>query len=191
MHAAGRRAPELVHPRLTTQIAGSFANLTLPAADDVFVALGTTIKVAGSRAAFRAVDFDAVVAFASAARAAGCTRLGVVSAMGADSKSLFFYNRVKGDMEAAVSALGFATVVIARPSLLAGPRESLGQQARLSEKVALHALGSISRWVPANYRAIDADDVAHALIVAVQNGQSGIHVVPSGRLGEIARTNAF
>jgi uncharacterized protein YbjT (DUF2867 family) len=67
-----------------------------PTVDDVFIALGTTIKVAGSEAAFRQVDFDFVVNTARAARAAGATRLAVVSALGADAKSRVFYNRVKG-----------------------------------------------------------------------------------------------
>ena len=76
----------------------------LPAVDDVYVALGTTIKVAGSQAAFRAVDFDAVVATARAAREAGARRLAVVSALGADANSSVFYNRVKGEMQDAVAA---------------------------------------------------------------------------------------
>jgi len=116
------------------QVTDSFNEFNAPAVDDVFIALGTTIKVAGSREAFRAVDFDAVVAVARAARAAGATRLGVVSAMGADSRSPVFYNRVKGEMEDAVQGLGFETVVIARPSLLAGDRTALKQAPRPGEK---------------------------------------------------------
>jgi uncharacterized protein YbjT (DUF2867 family) len=69
-----------------------FARLpaTSPKVDDVFIALGTTIKLAGSGAAFRQVDFDFVVNIARAAKAAGATRLGVVSAFGADAKSASF-----------------------------------------------------------------------------------------------------
>src|SRR3982751_4961884 len=90
------------HPRLGVRI-GDAAELAggAPRADDVYIALGTTIKVAGSETAFRAVDFDLVVAIARAAHRAGATRLGVVSALGADATSLVFYNRVKGEMEAA------------------------------------------------------------------------------------------
>ncbi len=81
-----------------------FARLpaALPTVDDVFIALGTTIKLAGSEAAFRQVDFDFVVNTARAARAAGATRLAVVSALGANAKSRVFYNRVKGEMQAAM-----------------------------------------------------------------------------------------
>ena len=76
-----------------------FARLpaVFPTVDDVFIALGTTIKVARSEAAFRQVDFDFVVNTARAARAAGATRLAVVSALGADAESHIFYNRVKGE----------------------------------------------------------------------------------------------
>lgn len=89
-----------------------FARLpaTFPTVDDVFIALGTTIKVAGSEAAFRQVDFDFVVNTARAARAAGATRLAVVSALGADAKSRVFYNRVKGEMQAAIAQLGYESV---------------------------------------------------------------------------------
>ena len=99
----------------------------LPAADWAFCALGTTIQTAGSQAAFRAVDVDAVLAFALAARAAGATRLGLVSAMGADVRSRVFYNRCKGEVEQALAAQGWPQLVVARPSLLLGARDALGQ----------------------------------------------------------------
>lgn len=152
VHTLGRRPLPLQHPRLTQHAVDFTALPALPAADEAYIALGTTIKVAGSQQAFRAVDFDAVVAVATAAKAAGARRLGVVSAMGADARSGIFYNRVKGEMEGALSALGFDTLVIARPSFLAGDRESLGQPLRPGEKLALN----VSRWLgflaPANYR---------------------------------------
>src|SRR5688572_14899351 len=99
VHSLGRRELPLTHPKLT-QHRGDFKALpALPRVDEAFIALGTTIKVAGSQQAFRAVDFDAVVAVAKAAKAAGARRLGVVSAMGANPRSTIFYNRVKGEME--------------------------------------------------------------------------------------------
>ncbi|MBK8065732.1 MAG: epimerase [Betaproteobacteria bacterium] len=154
---------------------------TLPAVDDVYIALGTTIKVAGSQAAFRAVDLDAVLAVARAGRAAGATRAGVVSAMGANARSSVFYNRVKGEMELALSGLGYASLVFARPSLLAGDRESLGQPGRSGEKLALLAM-RFGAWLPANYRAIDAGRVAGALHAAVRRGAPGVQVLLSGRM---------
>jgi uncharacterized protein YbjT (DUF2867 family) len=188
VHAVGRRAPDAAHPRLVVHIVSSFAETVLPRADDVFIALGTTIRTAGSREAFRAVDFDAVLALAKAARAAGCTRLGVVSAMGAHRSSAVFYNRVKGEMEAAVSALGFETVVIARPSLLAGDRASLKQAPRIGEQLALHAFRVVDALLPANYRAIDANVVAEALVTALRSNGAGCHVLQSGELQKSAKT---
>jgi uncharacterized protein YbjT (DUF2867 family) len=102
-------------------------------ADVALCALGTTLKAAGSREAFRAVDHDVVVRFARAAHRAGARGFGVVSAVDADARSQIFYNRVKGEMEEAVRAIGFKSLVIARPSLLLGERgerrflEGLGQ----------------------------------------------------------------
>lgn len=181
VHALGRRELPLRHARLVQHRVDFAALPSLPPVDEAFIALGTTIKVAGSQAAFRAVDFDAVVAVAKAARAAGATRLGVVSAMGADARSRVFYNRVKGEMEQAVGALGFETLVIARPSLLVGDREALGQPVRAGEEIGL----KVSRWlaplVPANLRPIAAAAVARALVQAVRE-TSGQRVLPSGQM---------
>lgn len=182
IYAVGRRAPDRQHARLVAQVTDSFHGFTAPAANDVFIALGTTIRVAGSREAFRSIDFDAVVAVARAARAAGATRLGVVSAMGADNQSPVFYNRVKGEMEDAVAGLGFETLVIARPSLLAGDRASLRQAQRPGEKWALAAAAWFRPLIPNNYRAIQAADVAAALVTAVQAGQPGRRILLSGEM---------
>jgi uncharacterized protein YbjT (DUF2867 family) len=182
VHAVGRRAPEQQHPKLVVHVAPSFSDLKLPPVDDVFIALGTTIKVAGSAAAFRAVDFDAVVAVARAARTAGATRLGVISAMGASSTSRVFYNRVKGEMEDAVATLGFEAIVVARPSLLAGDRDALNQPGRAVEKISLFAIRLFKPLVPANYRPVEADDVAEALVDAVQAASQGQRVMLSSEL---------
>jgi uncharacterized protein YbjT (DUF2867 family) len=155
---------------------------TLPAVDDVYIALGTTIKVAGSQASFRRVDFDAVVNVARAARAGGATRLAVVSALGADANSRVFYNRVKGEMQAAVSQLGFDTVVIAQPSLLLGDREALGQPARPGEALATRLFGPVLWLLPRGVRPIGANTVAAAMINAVIAGAPGIQVLSSGRM---------
>jgi uncharacterized protein YbjT (DUF2867 family) len=161
-----------------------FAHLptAFPAVDDVFVTLGTTIKVAGSQAAFRQVDFDFVVNTARAARAAGATRLGVVSAMGANAKSGVFYNRVKGETEEAVAQLGFGSVVIAQPSLLVGDRAATGQPERAGEVWATRLAGPVSWMVPKGVRPIHVDSVASALLTAVLTAQPGIRVVKSGEM---------
>ncbi len=155
---------------------------TMPPVDDVFIALGTTIRVAGSEAAFRQVDLDAVQAVASAARAAGASRLAVVSALGASTRSTVFYNRVKGEMEEAVSALGFDSLTIARPSLLAGDRAALGQPVRFGERWALRLTRPLQALIPASVRPIEARRVAVALLRALESGAPGRVILESAAL---------
>ncbi len=152
----------------------------LPAVDDVFIALGTTIKVAGSQAAFRRVDFDHVVATARAARAAGARRLAVVSALGADPNSSVFYNRVKGEMQAAIAELGYESVVIAQPSLLIGDRSALGQPTRAGEVWINRVLKPWRGLVPRGVRPIKASAVAAALLAATLAAQPGVRILGSG-----------
>lgn len=181
VHTLGRRELPLQHPKLTRHRVDFKALPALPRVGEAFIALGTTIKAAGSQEAFRAVDFDAVLAVAKAAKAAGATRLGVVSAMGADARSKVFYSRVKGEMEEALSALGFETLVIARPSLLVGDREALGQPARIGEELGLKVSRWLSPLIPDNYRPIEARAVARALLSAVRTTQ-GHRVLMSGEM---------
>jgi uncharacterized protein YbjT (DUF2867 family) len=161
-----------------------FARLpaAFPTVDDVFVALGTTIKVAGSEAAFRQVDFDFVVNTARAARTAGATRLAVVSALGADPNSRVFYNRVKGEMQAAIAQLGYESVVIAQPSLLLGDRAVLGQPARSGEVFAARLLGPLGWMVPKGVRPIPAGAVASAMLAAILDSKPGVRVLKSGAM---------
>ena len=189
VHSLGRRELPLQHAKLTQHRVDFKAPSTgsgrawpvLPRVDEAYIALGTTIKVAGSQEAFRAVDFDAVIAVARAAKAAGAKRLGVVSAMGADPRSAIFYSRVKGEMEEALAALGFDTLAIARPSMLAGDREALGQPVRGGEKLAMNFSRMFAPLIPDNYKSIAASAVARALLDAVPR-RAGRHVIPSGEM---------
>jgi uncharacterized protein YbjT (DUF2867 family) len=184
VHALLRRAaPDLpAHAKLQLQQVDFTRLPRLPRVDDVFIALGTTIKAAGSEAELRRVDFDAVLATARAARAAGAIRLLVVSALGADPASRVFYNRVKGEMEQAVTGLGYACVVIARPSLLLGDRAALGQSARAAEEWATRLLRPLRGWLPRSVRPIDADVVARAMLSAALNARPGVTVLGSGEM---------
>jgi hypothetical protein len=87
---------------------------------DAFCCLGTTIIRAGSREAFRAVDYEAVLAFARAAQRAGARRFLVVTALGANARSPVFYNRAKGEVEEVLKGLGLESLVVAQPLLLLG-----------------------------------------------------------------------
>jgi uncharacterized protein YbjT (DUF2867 family) len=157
------------------------------AADDCYILLGTTIKEAGSQAGFRRVDFDAVLATARAARAAGATRVAVISALGADKTSRVFYNRVKGEMEHAISQLGFRSVVIARPSLLVGDRRSLGQARRPGEEWSLRLLMPVSRFLPAPWRPIHARTVARAVFRGMIESHPGVRVLSSAQMVQMGR----
>ena len=154
-----------------------------PTVDDVFIALGTTIKIAGSEAAFRQVDFDFVVNTARAARAAGATRLAVVSALGVNARSRVFYSRVKGEMQVAIAQLGYESVVIAQPSLLLGDRAVLGQPARSGEVWAARLLEPLGWMLPKVLRPIPARAVASALLAAILDAKLGVvRVLKSGEM---------
>ena len=153
-----------------------------PTIDDAYIALGTTIKVAGSEAAFRQVDFDFVLNTARAAKLAGVRRLAVVSALGADASSRVLYNRVKGEMQAALVPLGFESLSIAQPSLLVGDRAALGQPVRAGEVWATRLLSPVMRLVPAGVRPIRAEAVAGALLAANLAGQPGVHLLTSAAM---------
>jgi uncharacterized protein YbjT (DUF2867 family) len=185
VHVLLRRTPPDIKASAKLKIRQvDFARLpaTFPKVDDVFIALGTTIKLAGSEAAFRQVDFDFVVNVARRARAAGATRLAVVSAVGADAKSRIFYNRVKGEMEAAIAQLGYESVVIAQPSLLLGDRTTLGQPPRSSEIWAARLLAPLGWIMPKSVRPIPARAVASAVVAAVLDAKPGVRVLKSGEM---------
>lgn len=166
---------------------GQAGATALPALDCAICALGTTIKDAGSQAAFRAVDVDAVIAFARAAQAAGAKRFGVVSALGADPDSRVFYNRCKGEMEAALRELAFDVLVIARPSLLLGNRATLGQKARRGEALAQTTMPLLAWAIPKRYAPIAADIVAAALLKTLVQGTPGTSVLESDHLQRLGR----
>ena len=138
-------------------------------AGQVFCALGTTMRQAGSAEAFRRVDLEYPAALARAALARGARHFLLVTAIGAAPDSRFFYNRVKGEVEATITALGFRSVTIARPSLLLGPRK----QPRLAEQLGkFFGLLAPSRWRP-----VRAAQVARALIEAARQDVPGVRIL--------------
>lgn len=151
----------------------------LPKFETLFCALGTTIKVAGSRAAFRTVDFDYVVNAARAAKASGANRMAVVSALGASATSSVFYNRTKGEMEQALIEIGFEHLVIVRPSLLDGDRAALNQAARPGEALSIVLSKALSFVVPKKYRPVSADAVARSMINATNTSKKSVTTIES------------
>lgn len=142
--------------------------------DTFMCALGTTIKKAGSRAAFRRVDFDLPVQLAHLALAQGASRCLLVSALGAHPQAKVFYNRVKGQMEAAVRAQGWPHVSVAQPSLLAGDRAEF----RPAERLGL-AFGFL---LPSAYKPVQAAQVAAGLLASGQGNLPGWHVLSNTAL---------
>ena len=143
-------------------------------ASHVFCALGTTIKQAGSRERFRQVDFGYPLRAAELAKAAGARHFLLVSSVGASSASRGFYLRVKGDLEAAILAVGFPSLTIVRPSFLLGRREEL----RLGEQIAMR----LSWAFPHKYRAVHVRDVARALVSAAVEDRPGVRVIENPEL---------
>ena len=178
---APSRRPLAEHPHLENPV-GETAEL-LPRlsgqVDIAFCCLGTTIKKAGSEQAFRAVDLDLVVAFAKRARELGARHLIVISALGADPSSSIFYNRVKGEMEAALKAQDWPQLTLCRPSLLLGERT----EPRLAEQLA----GPLSRLIPGKYHGIEACQLARAMWRLALEEQEGVRVVESDELRKLGK----
>jgi uncharacterized protein YbjT (DUF2867 family) len=181
VHALIRRPLDVVHPKLQAHVVDFTALPVLPPVDEAYLALGTTLKVAGSQAAFRAVDLHANLAVARAAVQAGARRIGLVSSAGASSASATFYNRVKGELEDALGTLALEALVIARPSLLLDTREHLGQAPRLAESLAIPLGRLLAPLVPGPYKPVYAQSVANALLQQVPITR-GLRVLPSHTL---------
>lgn len=182
IHALSRRPLKISHPKLQVLVVDFTSLPPLPDADEAYLALGTTIKVAGSKPAFRAVDFEANMAVARAALSAGVKRVGLVSAAGASARSAVFYNQVKGELEDALKAQPFAALVIARPGLLLGSRRELGQPLRVGERIASPLARLLSPLLPGAYKPVEALAVARCLVNTVPQAE-GIVVLNSEQLG--------
>ena len=178
VHALVRRPLALPQARAQLHVIDVGHPPPLPPLDEVYLALGTTIKVAGSQAAFRAVDFDANLAVARAALAAAAGRAGLVSAMGAASDSRVFYSRVKGELERDLRALGFNSLTLVRPGLIGGERNEV----RRGERLALAVLGALGPVLPRAWRINPASEIAKVLVEAALAAQPGEHVVASSAL---------
>ncbi len=189
--ALTRRPLALESPRLVNRIL-RFAALENEmqglACHDAYCCLGTTLREAGSPAAFRAVDHDLILSFARGAQAAGAQCLVVVSSAGADSSSANFYLRVKGETEAALEALRWRALHLMQPGLLLGER----QQSRLGESLARWTLPLLNPLLLGRferYRAIGARVVAAAMLAAARTGRGGVLRHTYASLQSLARSD--
>lgn len=182
--AVVRRSLPLRHPRLI-QIIDPLTDLAplagALAADDWFCCLGTTRKKAGSREAFRRVDYDLPLALARLARQNNARHFLVISAMGASRRSPSHYSRVKGELEEALQALALPRLSILRPSLLLGERA----ESRPLEDVGQQLAGLLNPLMPRDLRAIAAEDVAVAM-QAIAHGDGPSRTYLSGELKTLA-----
>lgn len=145
-------------------------------ADAAFTCLGTTIKKAGSRENFYRVDYHYNLMFAEACKEQGVERFVLLSALGANSKSSVFYNRVKGELEEAIINLNFKSLTIVRPSLLEGPRT----ESRPGELFARKAMSIINPLLICRfkkYRSVDVDKIASAMAEAAVLNKPGIRYI--------------
>lgn len=185
----GRGSAPLAHPRLgwiRSELAELPTMLAGQQYDDAFCCLGATMKRAGSRAAFRAVDVDGVTVFARAARSSGAEFFGLVSAAGAAAGSRSFYLAAKGEAEAAVAGLGFPRLAIMQPGLLRGSREDF----RLGERLGQFAAPLTDRLMLgplARYRSVAIAAVAAALIAAAQRQDAGAQRYGPAEIERLAR----
>ncbi|WP_064196939.1 MULTISPECIES: NAD-dependent epimerase/dehydratase family protein [Emticicia] len=165
-----RKTLQINHPKLEEIIFDfdNFDNSKIKA-DDIFCCLGTTMKQAGSKANFYKVDFTYPLETAKAGLTNGAQQFLIVTAMGSNSNSLFYYNRVKGDIEQAIEQLGFPTFQIFRPSMLAGERE----KARLGEKIGKVVMDFFAFIIPDKYKVIEGEKVAQAMLAFAQKGFTG------------------
>jgi uncharacterized protein YbjT (DUF2867 family) len=152
--------------------------------DELFICLGSTISRAGSKEAFYKIDHDYVVQAAKFARMGGVKRAAVITAVGSNAKSLFFYPKVKGLVEQELMQLGFESLYILRPSLLLGSRKEF----RRGERMAVR----LSEWLPGmyfgpfhKYRPIQASVVAHAMIQLMHSDAKGNRIYESEEMQKI------
>ena len=150
--------------------------------EDVFCCLGTTIRQAGSQAAFRKVDFDYPLQLARITKGLGAKQFLIVTALGSDKESSIFYNRVKGEVEAAIGELGFPGYHIFQPSMLLGDRK----EQRKGESAGKVIMKALDFMIPRKYKAIEAARVARAMMEVAKRNQAGRHVHVSGELQNYA-----
>jgi len=147
-------------------------------ADDVFCCLGTTIRKAKTKEAFKEVDFDYPLSIAKITLEKGAKHFLLVSALGANANSSLFYNKVKGEIEQAILTLGFESFSVLRPSLLLGERS----EQRAGEDAAKLFYKIFGLLIPKKYKGIEAKQVAKAMFLIANDKKSGTRVIESDAL---------
>ena len=186
VNSIGRRKLEIESDKLHQEIV-DFENLDLHATlfdvDHVYCCLGTTMKKAGSKAAFEKVDMEYPLKMAAMSAMANVMSFSIITAMGSTSKSMFYYNRVKGDVEAALEETSIPSISILQPSLLLGERE----ERRFGEDVAQTAfklVGGLMAGPLKKYKGIEGGQVARAMVFVTKESRKGLIRYPNDLLLE-------
>ncbi len=148
--------------------------------DAVVCCLGTTRKLAGSKAAQEKVDLRLPLMLAAIAKKAGVKNFLCVSAMGADSQSPYFYNRLKGQLEEGLDMIGFETLTLVRPSLLLGKHKDR----RFGEELLQKTIGAHPEWIPAFIRPVHAETVAAHLVTSILKPPTDHVCATDGKIGK-------
>jgi len=172
-----RRSIDITHPKLEKKIVdfndSDSLLVALSNSDVVFCAIGTTQKkVKGDKEAYRKIDFDIPVKLARFCKIVGCEKFILVSSAGANSKSINFYAKLKGETEEAVNEVGPKTIHIMRPSLLLGERKEF----RLGENIGKAVMTTLSFLIPAKFKAILGKDVAKVMLALSKKNEEGFFV---------------
>lgn len=170
------------HPKLLNPLI-DFDNLPADASwwqdiDAVICTLGTTMKAAGSKEMFYRVDHDYPLAFAQIAQRHGTTTYVLNSAIGANTSSRFFYNKVKGELEQSLAGLGFRTLTMVRPGVIGGPRS----ESRLGESILVAILSALKPVLLRRWRICPASNIASTLLEEAVNPVPGLLVINADRL---------
>lgn len=179
--ALSRKPMDVEHPKLKNIVVDlnklneHFDQLK---ADDVFCCLGTTIKQAGSKEAFRKVDYDYPLELAKLSKNQGATQYLIVTALGSNKMSGIFYNQVKGQVEEAIDQVGFQSYHIFRPSLLLGERT----EKRAGEGAATVVYKALGFLIPLKYKAIESAKVAKAMLHMAKQNSTGKFIHESKEL---------
>lgn len=175
-----RKPIALVHDKLDQVVCdySRFNAEMIPHCERVFCCLGTTIKVAGSKEVFEAVDRHYPVAVARAAFERGATVFSIITAIDSSASSKVFYSRVKGLCEDDLKAIGYAGLVILRPSMLLGART----ERRVAERIGQVLMEKLDFLIPARYKAVKAACVAEVMVREGMKEEEGVRVIESEHL---------
>lgn len=184
----GRKAPPFDHHKVQF-VQANMNQLTnhldaFSGVSRVYCCLGTTMATAGSKEAFKTVDYDMVVNAGILAAQSGVAHFSVVSAIGADAKSLFFYNRVKGEMEQALQRMELKRLSIYRPGLILADRN----ENRPGEKMAAALFPLFHKLLPSRYWAIQANTIAKSMLLNSIKTDEGTEVLLNGDMEVLAKS---